>query len=286
DAAQASCAPDDPALRAAFNETFDAWMGVSHLRFGPAEESGAAFTLAFWPDTRGAISKAILRLVSSEDPVIRDQQAFGDVSAAARGFFALEQLLYEPSIMAAEPESARCNLVRAVAADIHDLAHGLQDDWAVFRTALEQPSAEGRFQSDQEAAQIFYKSLSEGLQFTHETRLGRPMGTFDRPRPNRAEARRSERSLRQVQLSIAALEELTLILAKDQPMEADLVAAFTRAKEAADIDDPAFAGVADPIGRLRVEAIATALRDVRAIVALELAPTLGVSAGFNSLDGD
>ncbi|MGR3491358.1 MAG: imelysin family protein, partial [Shimia sp.] len=69
-------------------------------------------------------------------------------------------------------------------------------------------------------------------------------------------------------------------------VEGPLREAFTRARATAEIDDPAFAGVADPIGRLRVEAIATALRDIRALVALELAPTLGVSAGFNALDGD
>lgn len=286
DAAKASCAPEDAALRAAYHDAFDAWMAVSHLRFGPAEANGASFTLGFWPDTRGATPKAINRLIGSEDPVVYDRAEFGQVSAAARGFFALEQLLYDPTIMVAEPEAARCALVRAVAADIHVLAHGLADGWTDFRKQLEAPSADGRFQSDQEAAQAFFKAASEGLQFTHETRLGRPLGTFDRPRPNRAEARRSERSLRQVQLSIAALEDLSMILVQGQPVEPELAQAFAQVRTTAEIDDKALSGVADPVGRLRIEAIATALNDVRAIMALRVAPSLGVSAGFNSLDGD
>ena len=285
-AARASCEAKDAALRAAYHDAFDAWMGVSHLRFGPAEASGAAFTLGFWPDTRGATPKAIKRLIGSEDPVINDRTEFAQVSAAARGFFALEQLLYGPAIMDAEPEAARCALVRAVAADIHDLAHGLSDDWAEFREQLEAPTADGRFQSDQEAAQAFFKAASEGLQFTHEMRLGRPLGTFDQPRPNRAEARRSERSLRQVQLSIAALEDLSMILVQGQPVESELAQAFARVRGTAEIEDKALSGVADPVARLRIEAIATALNDVRAIMALQVAPSLGVSAGFNSLDGD
>ncbi|MGR3467799.1 MAG: imelysin family protein [Shimia sp.] len=180
-AAGATCDPTDETLRAAYHDAFDAWMSVSHLRFGPAENSGAAFILAFWPDTRGATPKTLTRLIAEDDPALTDPDQFAEVSAAGRGFFALEYLLFDPALTAAEPETARCALVSAVAMDISRLADGLAADWGSYQTKLLDPSAGGRFQTDQEAAQALFKALSEGLQFTHEVRLGRPLGTFDRP---------------------------------------------------------------------------------------------------------
>jgi len=52
------------------------------------------------------------------------------------------------------------------------------------------------------------------------------------------------------------------------------------------LDDPALAGVAEPQGRLRVEALQQSINDIRSLAAAQLGPTLGISAGFNSLDGD
>jgi predicted lipoprotein len=50
DIAAADCTPD--AVRPAWNDTFDAWMAVSHLKFGPIEQDGASVIVAFWPDER------------------------------------------------------------------------------------------------------------------------------------------------------------------------------------------------------------------------------------------
>jgi predicted lipoprotein len=95
-----------------------------------------------------------------------------------------------------------------------------------------------RFQSPREAQRALHTALSKVLEFLHDQRLGRQFGTFDRPRPNRAEARRSGRSLRHVRLSLEALEELALLLARDDPSATR--AAFAAARDpAGDIDNPA-----------------------------------------------
>ncbi|MGR3491563.1 MAG: imelysin family protein, partial [Shimia sp.] len=142
-AAEATCDPTDEALRAAYHAAFDAWMGVSHLRFGPAESSGAAFILAFWPDTRGAVPKTLARLIAEDDPALTDPDAFAEVSAAGRGFFALERLLTDPAFNVAEPEPVRCALLRAVAVDISRLADDLAAAWESYQSELLEPSAEG-----------------------------------------------------------------------------------------------------------------------------------------------
>ena len=67
------CAPGSETLRAAYGTAFDAWIGVSHLRFGPLEAENRAFALAFWPDRNGATPGSLGQLLSEEDPVIGQQ---------------------------------------------------------------------------------------------------------------------------------------------------------------------------------------------------------------------
>ncbi|MEM6371483.1 MAG: hypothetical protein AAF727_01715 [Pseudomonadota bacterium] len=45
-------------------------------------------------------------------------------------------------------------------------------------------------------------------------------------------------------------------------------------------------GVAEPSGRLRVEVLQQSIDVIRHLLAEEVGPDLGISAGFNSLDGD
>ncbi|MEY8841165.1 imelysin family protein [Cribrihabitans sp. XS_ASV171] len=285
DAAQADCT----ALRPAFTDAFDAWISMSHLRFGPTETGERGFALAFWPDTRGFTPRALAGLIEAEDPAVEDPDSFAQVSIAARGFYALEFLLYDATLSTLGPDAYRCTLLRAITADIARLADAIRADWTPgFARAMTQPSEEGRYRTDEEAIRELYKALDAGLQFTADTRLGRPLGSFDQPRPNRAEARRSGRSLHHVTLSLAALRDLAAYLAQDHPQAArEVDAAFARALDrAATLDDPSFAGVAEPAARLRVEALQQAVQDIRDTATTALAPALGVDAGFNSLDGD
>ncbi|WP_170332211.1 imelysin family protein [Ruegeria arenilitoris] len=287
-AAQADCAATSPELRAAYHMAFDNWISVSHLRFGPSETDDRAFALAFWPDTKGFTPKALSGLIAAEDGAVETPEAFAETSIAGRGFFALEQMLYDPRFADQGSDTYRCALIQAIATDIDLNARAMDEDWESFATALTQPGGNSPYRSGDEAMQELYKALVTGLEFTGDTRLGRPMGTFDRPRPTRAEARRSDRSLRHVELSLIALRDLAAHLSADHPEIAfDLDGAFDKAiTRAQALNDPTLAGVADPQGRFRVEALQQSINDIRAIASTELGPTLGISAGFNSLDGD
>ncbi|MEO1689584.1 MAG: imelysin family protein, partial [Pseudomonadota bacterium] len=131
---------------------------------------------------------------------------------------------------------------------------------------------------------------ASGLEAVIDLRLGRPLGTFDRPRPRRAEAWRSGRPQRNAVLSLAALAQLAeaAFLPELAPEDADAVrAAFDRAMEvAARIEPPLAKAVAEPARRLGVEAARTAARDVLKAVDEGIGGALGLEAGFNSLDGD
>lgn len=285
DTARTDCEPGSPALRAAYGTAFDAWISVSHLRFGPAETGDRAYALAFWPDPRGATPDALRGLIAAEDPAVGDPARFADVSVAARGFYALEYLLYDPAFPAGP---YGCALIRAVAGDIAANAAAIHAGWqAGFAEAMTGAGTSDRYRSLDEALQEILKAIAGGLQLTAEARLARPMGTFDAPRPTRAEVRRSGRSLRHVVLSLTATRDLARRIAPPGADAAATDAAFARAIDiAARLEDPVFAGVSDPAGRLKVEVLWTAVEQVRARVAGDLGPALGVAQGFNAQDGD
>ncbi|WP_323769841.1 imelysin family protein [Antarctobacter sp.] len=283
-AAAANCASDSAQLRAAYGAAFDAWVAVSHLRFGPSEQGDRAFALAFWPDSRGATPKALGRLISGADPVIDSLEGFQTVSIAARGFYAMEFMLYDPQFASAGDAGYRCTLVQVIAADIADISSDILAGWEGGYANLMRLAGNDTYRTPDEAAKQLFTALSTGLEFTADTRLGRPLGSFDKPRPNRAEARRSERSLHHVVLSLQALRDLGARLSDG---DAKLDAAFERALQRAEqLGDPVFAGVSEPQGRLRVETLQQRIAEIREIVRNDLGPRLGIAAGFNSLDGD
>ncbi|MGP6089597.1 imelysin family protein [Antarctobacter jejuensis] len=284
-AAEADCKADSDSLRDAYGTAFDAWVGVSHLRFGPSEEGDRAFALAYWPDPRGSTPKALGSLIRDADPVVESLDGFAEVSIAARGFYAMEFLLFETALQVPESAAYRCVLTKVMAADMARTSAAILDGWqGGYADLMREAGQNDTYRTRDEALRQMFTALSTGLEFTADTRIGRPMGTFDQPRPARAEARRAERSLRHVILSLEALRDLGARLSEQ---DADLDAAFARALSRAEtLGDPVFAGVADPMGRIRVEALQQAIGDIRTLVSEDLGPRLGIAAGFNSLDGD
>ena len=274
------------ALTPAFHAAFDAWMPVADIRLGPSETG--ALSIAFWPDARGFTPRTLGRLIAEEDPIARDVDGYAEVSIAARGLFALEMLLFDPDFSRYAEGSYTCRLVGTIAADLDRQADALATAWeARFSDTLRTAGEPGNttYLTEQEAVRAIYTQILSSLEFTADQRLGAPMGAFDRPRPARAEARRSGRSLRNAVLAAEAAHDLATALADWDLPETD--AALDRVREAAArIEDPSFQDVTDPQARLRVEVLQQAVRSLSAAIQTEIGAQLGIAPGFNSQDGD
>ncbi|MHA3915340.1 imelysin family protein [Halovulum sp. GXIMD14793] len=289
DAARDDCDPNtSPSLLYLYGSAFDGWIAVSHLRFGPAEKDNRAYALAFWPDPRGKTPRALSKLMADRDPIAETAETYRDVSIAARGFYALEFLLYDPSF-AEKDKDYTCLLIKTISADIAHNAQDIRDDWrSIYGQMVSTRSEDRGLYNNEDMLRSLFNALSTGLQFDSETRLGRPLGTFDRPRPGRAEARRSGRSVRHLDISLASLHDLALTMSnKDTELMEGVSTAFQQAYDQIDaLDDPVFASVAEPAARLKVEIIQQSVNNIRDIVRGRLGPKLGVAAGFNAMDGD
>lgn len=285
-AAQADCRP--AALRGLWNAAFDGWMGVSHLRLGPVEEQGRALAIAYWPDPKATGARQLAGVLAAADPALLEPGAMAEASVALRGLFGLERVLYGPDY--AEGSYA-CGLARALAGDLANTAGAVAAGWGTpggggYADALLAAGAAGNasFLDAREARQALFTQLITGLDFIADQRLGRPLGSFDRPQPARAETLLSGRPLRNVALSLAALREMAQTLA---PEAAATQAALGRAITLAEkLPDPTLAGVADPSGWLKVEILQQAVHAARDTAVAEIGAALGVGLGFNAADGD
>jgi uncharacterized protein len=277
-AAVESCDPET--LRPAFQTAYDAWIEVAHLHLGPSEEEGRALAILFWPDPKGLGAKAQKPLLVGD--VALTPEAMAQQSVAARGFSGLERLLYSAEDLPADP----CPLIHATADDLTRMAGELVTEWGPFGELLLTAGQPGnaRFLTGDEAKQALFTQLATGLEFIADRRIGRPLGSFDKPRPDLAEARASERPVRNILLSLQALRGLAAKLNPDSPKT---LAAFDHTlKLAAALNDPTLAGIADPQGWLKLEILQQAVRSTRDTAIAEIGPALGVGLGFNSQDGD
>jgi uncharacterized protein len=280
-AARQDCAPR--AMQAPFQQAWDAWARIDFLRLGPVEEQGRSLAIAFWPDPKSSGLRAQQALVAGDPQVIADPARFAQVSVAARGLSGLERLLYPSAVTGAEDRL--CALRRATAADLARMTADIAAEWPAHAALLTTPGdANTSYLTTDEARQALFTQLVTGLASLSDGRLGRPLGTFQKPRPERAEAVASGRSLRNIRLSLEGLRDLALALHPDAPLTQ---AAFDRALALAeDLEDPVLVGVSTPQGRLKVEILQQAVQSAQAAVETEIGAALGVSTGFNARDGD
>jgi predicted lipoprotein len=269
---------DTPALRAGFADVAQAWAGVSHLNIGPIQDAGRAKAVLFWPDDRDATMRG-LRLLQAQGADALRPEALAQASVAARGLGALERQIFDND---AQP----CDVTLALADDLAASATTIRDGWYDdFADQMRNPGQDGhlRFLTRDEVNQSLYTVLLAGMEYLADQRLGRPLGSFDEPRPLRAELRRSEQSLPMIQTQIASLRELSAQLG-DAPLTD---AALARAQDQAGrLEDPALADVDNPATRFRAEAVQTTIKEAQVLAQEELGKALNVKAGFNAADGD
>jgi predicted lipoprotein len=282
-AAQGSCNP--ALLTPAFNAAFDAWMPLADVRLGPSEQ--AALSIAFWPDSRGFIEKALRQILSANDPVAEDPTAYAHVSIAARGLFALERMLFDPAFAPRPDAPLNCTLVQTIAADLAAQAAALETAWdAGFAETLLTAGANSTFQTPLEARRAIYTQILAGLEFTEATRIGRPLGEPLKPRPKRAEAWRSGRPLRNITLACGTALRLAHALGDDLPLPKSDAALARVLEQASTITDPSFQDIDGPIARFRLEVLQQSVVSLKTALSEELGPPLSLTVGFNSQDGD
>ena len=313
-AAAAFCTVHDGAglerVRAAYINASDAWQGIQHIRFGPAELFMRTTRLSFWPDPRNVAGRQLEELLAAGDRAALTPAAIARASVAVQGFPALERLLFDGDadgiLTPGDAAAFRCDLLRAIALNVATMAAEMQRDWIGGKGAWAKilVRADGsygsRYQAPKEVVTDLLKALHLAVELVADHKLARPLGaSAGAARPRLAEAWRSQRSLAHVRSNLAAaaalyegkggwgLSAFVREAARDAVLDDLLRRAFAQTQASAEaIGKPLEVAVADPAARPAVEQLQREARALKALIAQRLAPALGTPVGFNALDGD
>jgi predicted lipoprotein len=283
------------AVRIAFESVSDTWMQAQFFRLGPLGAQQRSERFEYWPEKRPIIDKQLAALLTKADPDALAADRFAQASVAVQGLPALERLLYGDTarqVLSAGPEQkARIALIQAIAHNLDNLAQELAAAW---EKAESDPKLFA--QEPNEATAQLYAGLMTGLQLVSDQKIAGPRGqTVDKAKPKSAEQWRAGRSLKNIKLNLQALRDATTgpsgfasLLGADQAALKDEIAkAFAAALAAADAaPEPLDTAVTDPEGRKKVGALLIAVNHLRDVLNQKVPPAIGISLGFNEMDGD
>lgn len=289
---------DLAAVRTAYHATMDAWAGVQHVTYGPIESFNRRFRLQFWPDPRGVLERDLATLLRDQPEDILAPNGLTFASVAIQGLPMVERLTFGAEADALTAGSYRCRLLVAVTANVAAIAKGLDDAWrdpdGAWPGAFRDPVGAELVADAQGLAGVVLTGMTAQLQSLRDQRLLPVMGaSAEAAAPDKAEAALSQRSLRGIVASLQSMGEgFRLMLASplataDAKLGKLMERAFAQTLATAEgIDGPLGEAVKDPVRRGQLETLSTEIKAVQQLLATRVAPALGVSLGFNSLDGD
>ena len=102
------------------------WQAASVINFGPVTVGSMFWKFQFWPDHRNLVKETVDKALAEDKNW--NLAEIGNANVAARGFGALEYLLFSMDKQAF-PAVKRCEYLQAVIADMKRNSHRLSRDW-------------------------------------------------------------------------------------------------------------------------------------------------------------
>lgn len=279
-------------LRGAYATLADRWAEIEFIKTGPMTLFFRHERFNYWPEARNATGRGLDALLASTDPKALSPATLAHDSIPAQGLPALERLIYEPAY---ETHARRCAVGEGIAKNLAAIAHDVLNAWAApngLRAAIAANKAwnNGMVSNADDAARMLLTDLVSAFTAINDQKLLAPMGrSLAEAKPKLAEAWRSGRSQRDLTLNVLGLQDAVNAFAANISPTGRLALGRTMAFTAAAIkllpDD-----IGGAAGRARARGVLGAARQqIRAAqqaVVGTLPPALGITLGFNSLDGD
>jgi len=287
-----------------FAELVAAWANVELYRFGPARINNLHDRLFFWPDRRNRGLRQVLRLIATEDVSATDIASLKQKSVATQGLPALEFLLFGSGseTLAHAAGDYHCRYARAVARAIDDHAAALLVGWTASKGHAKAMTTAGPgnpiYQTPDEAVHELLRAATVQLEILRDLKLISMLGeTPTKTKPHRAPFARSGLALSAMGGNIDAV--LSLFANAGVPVLPVLVKDTYAASLRFELDQvrSLLAKLdTDPRGwkdLLEVAQVQEKLRYVIyplggaiRILQQDFASALGLTLGFNAMDGD
>ena len=301
-AAQESCqspsADSLVELQTRFAATVAAFSSVELYRIGPMLEGNRQNRLFYWPDKRHVGERQLRELLADEAASQLSAEAVSGKSVTLQGLPALERLLYGKSTtqhLAQISDTPDCRVVEAIADNLHTMAmslnQGWQNDTGLVQSMVEPTSDSDHFRNDDEVLRSLVTQIIVAIDVVLDRKIAAL--TDEDAGLQQAPLWRSGQTLSMIQSNLNSVRALSVDtgLAGVGELDNELGFEFRSADELLQklLELPA---LTDDKGKLSDEA-QSLLRTLTAVVGGikttlndRFTAALGISAGFNSEDGD
>ncbi|WP_424939206.1 imelysin family protein [Aliiroseovarius sp. S253] len=270
----------------ALEATWLAWAPLDAYQFGPIEQQAAALTVNFFPDKKNFTGRALHQHLKRPEAEQDDPAIVASSSAALQGLPAIERLLFE--------DLPTCPSLVGVTGNLAHMAQNLYDGWFAANGWADLARGAGPdnpvYLADTEFTKQIYTAIDFSILRLKEHRLARPLGTYERAFPKRAEAWRSGLT-NQIMISqlegIIALVDQGFADAVSKPARVEALKTLEELRTRIDsIGAPLAVAVEDPLMRVRIEGIMSKLDYLQTQMDEDLGRDLSVQSGFSAGDGD
>lgn len=291
--------------RESFFATRAAWKRTEAFRVGPAEIDGWKSSIDFWPASPDAIGKAL------QNPAARTKDGVAALGANAKGFMAIEYLLFDsstgnasvlPAFTTAPDAEARRAYLSALGEVVRADAAKFWDLWnpGGKNLAKELGEGSGYFVSAKVATDQLVRQLCFTAIAIESTRLGKPLGRSSggTPVPSLEESPRSDGSIRDLDNALAGVTALyrgqgekddmgldDLVRAKSTTVDDHVVRDIDATKASIAAIPPPFR-VSLVNDTAKVQAAFDASKALKNTLTTELVSALGTTLTFSDSDGD
>ncbi|MBO6759212.1 MAG: imelysin family protein [Roseibium sp.] len=287
------------AARTSFKDLLTAWSRVEMFRFGPAREDNRFEQLFYWPDRKGRGLKQVQRALASEDPQFTDSGVLAGKSIAVKGLPALEFVLFgtgSDTLAAGNP--FRCAFAEAIARVIESNANALLAGWNDadgYGDLMKSAGSDGSpYKTHGEAVQDLLRAASEQLEIVRNVKLAAALNdTPQSAKPKRAPFWRSDMTLPTVSANISSVnhlfeESINDLLAPEHVRQATAlsfeIAQVTRTMDG--LEDNWLDLSTSTDGHQKLSYVLFPLNGAVFLIREMYPAALGLTLGFNSLDGD
>lgn len=295
-------APDAAGLdkvKQGFNDVADAWASAQQFRLGALAQEQRSERFAYWPERRNVVDKQYLALLAGKGKDGLDAARFSTGSVAVQGLPALERILYGEDkgqdVLQGDAAARRRAIIVAIAQNLKSIAAETKSIWE--KTLKDPAKAAASFAaSPAEGTAQSYTNLLTITQIIAEQKIGVSLGgDAAGAKPKAAEQWRSGRSIRNIALNLATAKTSVLapggyaeLMGADQAaLKADLTKAFDDAITAIEaVGDNYTDDITHQEKRKPVTAALVKINHLRDLLRQQVPPAIGVTLGFNELDGD
>ncbi len=304
---QLCTAPDQKNLkssRAAFADLLAAWSSVEMYRLGPSQENNRQEKLFFWPDRKGRGLRQVRKILSGKPDNALEAETLTGKSVAVQGLTALEFTLFAKGSekeLTGKEQSYRCRYALAIGGAIKQTAShilsGWQDKNGYYSLMLNAGEKNPVYKTDKEVIRDLLQKADESI-LTISTRKLDPMLKKNRNSANikRAPFWRSQQTLATLSENLQAVLEfqnrsgLARLLPEDDTYQADALTfeikqALKALQEVSD-QGPLSESLTSEEGYEKLRYLDNPLKGAHLVLSEYYPETLGITMGFNSLDGD